>query len=1328
MKIINILLFSICLTCISPILYGQDLPALPAGSDNSVNIPGPADESLVQGNGTRPSQNHTGALVNTFTGDAEATSTDFEYTRPGFPMEYERYFHNGITSPFGELGQGWMSNYDICLFVPMPNSNGNHALLVMPNQVWSYSTNDGGNTYVTPPGIFDQLQVVANSSPVSYTLTTSSGVTFIFSVLPGGEPNIARLVEMDDLNGNQVKLSYQTCLFFTESVNLQIYGAVDGNLEGNFGFNSSYQTLRLSNVTGNNNNWSINFNYYENSNSSTSQSYTTSPWDGSLAYELYFVNSAQYTNPNRLQSVTNSAGDLLTFSFDGSQSGPITSVSRSPSGLNASYQYYNYVDSSTAIPTRPVVTLQQIVDPLAPVGSRNLTYVSESNSNSINNPVRQIKNALGQVMYSYNYSNDSSGNVLTSTSGPNGLIETDVYNSSGLWTQKRFVIDGDPYTENYTWDSNLQLVYLIDGNGHPTTIVYDSLGNMTYKQDAENDSVSIVYNNISRPVTSIDENGNKTTYSYDNYGNLKTEYQPGRTTHYTYFPNGLKNTVTDSLGHTTTYNYDSNGNLTSVQEPSVNGQPGVINSSTYDSNGRNLIVSKTLASNTSISSTIKYSYNSINFLQTVTYPDKTTESYTYDNDGDNISFTDRNETETTYSYDLADRLTDIYQGKASSYPGNIRHTYSQLDALGNIKSIIDNKYQKTTFVYNEQNKVRGSLDSLGKGYSNTYDGALNLLTSKDTRGVSRTMVYYRNNRVKSIQFSNGTPSIAYVYDPNGNRLSMTDGVGMKTYTYDPLNNLETVSDISRNFNLGYTYDAVGNRTSMQNNKVSGTTYYYYYPNNLLKSTVDPDGMGTTFTYDALNNPQNVAYPNGVTAVYGFDYTNHTNRLLSLQNLNSHGEGLLNFSYTYDNAGNVMEVKDFTGPTTYSYDNLYQLTGTTHLNSQGGAMYSFGYVYDGVGNRTLVTENSQNQNTSTYNSGNELASDTVNGGYSYDNAGNMVSKGTTSYTWDGLDRLVKISNGPSGPISYVYDGDDHRIQKITSNGTINYFYDLNSVIAETDGNGKILKSYTAAISVKDKQGNKFFYICNGHGDVAGIVDAKQNLVQNYVYQDFGKAVGIQVDPNNSRYAGLSVYSDDDAGMEYMWHRWYDPNSGRFVSRDPLLFMGGFNFYNYCSNNPLRLVDPKGTQIELLLLPIIAGALNGISTAIENGVTDPTQILHYALIGAGAGVAVDAVAVLALGVGLQALSIAILSGVTAGLVNAGEQWAINGHFNQINWGQAFAAGAVSGSTVFGGLTVGASFGLTGEVAEHVMTVTASTMEALVETAKLQWQTNTTSNSLP
>jgi hypothetical protein len=330
-----------------------------------VDEPVPQDTPVVETN--------TGEPVNTFSGDAWTTSVDFDYSRIGFPMKFERYFHNGITSPSGELGPGWMSNYDICLYVPY-GSNTTKATLVMPHQTYVFTTIDK-KTFIAPAGCFYQLQLNSNG----YVLTDKNGMVYTFFVFPSCEQNLARLIQMQDLNGNKVVLGYTPWIDYK----IMSWIAKKNTL-------NTRVRLRLQTVSGNN--LGVTFSYYDNS-SPTPTPYTTSTTHDAAVTWLN-------TYGNRLKNVTNTVGDTIAYD-QGGQAGPVTYVSR-PGSLNASYKYYQYPISPSLL-SNPitVTTLKQIIDPKQPAGYRNVTYVSENNTNYPTNPVRQIINGMGLTFPHY---------------------------------------------------------------------------------------------------------------------------------------------------------------------------------------------------------------------------------------------------------------------------------------------------------------------------------------------------------------------------------------------------------------------------------------------------------------------------------------------------------------------------------------------------------------------------------------------------------------------------------------------------------------------------------------------------------------------------------------------------------------------------------------------------------------------------------------------------------------------------------------------------------------------------------------------------------------
>ncbi len=81
-----------------------------------------------------------------------------------------------------------------------------------------------------------------------------------------------------------------------------------------------------------------------------------------------------------------------------------------------------------------------------------------------------------------------------------------------------------------------------------------------------------------------------------------------------------------------------------------------------------------------------------------------------------------------------------------------------------------------------------------------------------------------------------------------------------------------------------------------------------------------------------------------------------------------------------------------------------------------------------------------------------------------------------------------------------------------------------------------------------------------------------------YTPFGTETGdIGDQSNHVKYTGKEI--DEETGLYYFNARWYDQNTGRFTSEDPI--RDGMNWYVYCGNNPLRFIDPTG----LINLPFV-----------------------------------------------------------------------------------------------------------------------------------------------
>ena len=158
------------------------------------------------------------------------------------------------------------------------------------------------------------------------------------------------------------------------------------------------------------------------------------------------------------------------------------------------------------------------------------------------------------------------------------------------------------------------------------------------------------------------------------------------------------------------------------------------------------------------------------------------------------------------------------------------------------------------------------------------------------------------------------------------------------------------------------------------------------------------------------------------------------------------------------------------------------------------------------------------------------------------------------------RLTKTNSGVS--TRYTYDNGGRIILKEDGAQTATYIW----------GGDRLLIKKLAS-------GAQYYYLYNGHGDVVQITDSAGNIVNSYEYDEWGNITsqteGIE---NEFKYAGQTY--DSETGLYYLRARYYDPTTGRFISKDnnegSIVNPLSLNLYTYCENNPTKYVDPSGNS--------------------------------------------------------------------------------------------------------------------------------------------------------
>ncbi len=206
-------------------------------------------------------------------------------------------------------------------------------------------------------------------------------------------------------------------------------------------------------------------------------------------------------------------------------------------------------------------------------------------------------------------------------------------------------------------------------------------------------------------------------------------------------------------------------------------------------------------------------------------------------------------------------------------------------------------------------------------------------------------------------------------------------------------------------------------------------------------------------------------------------------------------------------------------------------------------------------------------------------------------------GSTSYTWDSLNRMTSVTVGGS-TTNYSYRADGMRIAKLDNanpihNPIASYRYDGQMSIEDIDYSGGAVQKVTDyglgargidAMYVSQSGTTTAVYpIYDTHGNMmstltkqgaGGYLPANLRTFDAWGNIRVGAPTG---DPKGRYCANLGHKQDDESGLVYMRARYYEPGSGRFVSQDPAL--QGHNWFVYCGNVPTQYADSTGKYFDL-----------------------------------------------------------------------------------------------------------------------------------------------------
>jgi RHS repeat-associated protein len=566
---------------------------------------------------------------------------------------------------------------------------------------------------------------------------------------------------------------------------------------------------------------------------------------------------------------------------------------------------------------------------------------------------------------------------------------------------------------------------------------------------------------------------------------------------------------------------------------------------------------------------VTFQYNAEGYLKSITDPLSNVLGFEYDKAGRIKKQILPDGRESIYSYDPNGNVASITPPGRPSHSfqynaGNLMLEYDPPDAVSTT--------DKTTYSYNKDRQLAQILRPDGLAIDFAYDagGRLSTITTPDG-------------------------PVTYAYDPvKGYRIGISrPGGNSLSYAYDGTLVMNVTWQGVVTGSVSWTYDNSLRVTGIRVN--AGSPIAYQYDNDKLLTNAGD----LILTRDAQNGFLTAATLGSVNDSWAYDIFGYPATYTAKYD----DSDIYQHRFTYDKLGRITQKVETVDSVTNTYEYVYDPAGRLTEVTKNGATLST-YTYDGNDNR-LSYAGTGGPINGTYDDQDRLVQYGTTT-YSYTANGELKSKTTgaqtTQYAYDVFGNLTGVTLPDGRMIEYVVDGMDRRIGKRLNGTWVRKFLYLDDLkpIAELDGESNIVSLFVFGrlANVPDyliKGGATYRLISDHLGSPRLVVNVADGTVaQRIDYDEFGKVLS-DTNPDFQPFGFAGGVYDSDTKLLRFGARDYDAQTGRWTTKDPLLFDSGqMNLYAYVSNDPINRTDSKGLKPQ----PMQEPKLNPSQQSIQN----------------------------------------------------------------------------------------------------------------------------------